>query len=307
MKRTFRDLLADNKPILFDGAMGTQLYDKGLFLNMSFDNACLTQPELVRQIHEAYVAAGADVIETNTFGANRVRLKNFALEAKTEEINREAARLAREAAGERILVAGAVGPLGIKIEPYGPTSYEEARAYYREQAQGLIDGGVDLFVLETFSRIAELEQAVLAIRDLTEAPIVGMLTVNDFGQTLFGAEPLYLLPEVERLPIDALGINCSVGPKVIYDVMESLAPHARLPLVAMPNAGLPRDVDGRNMYLCTPEYMATYAKRLIKLGVKGIGGCCGTTPDHIRAIARAIGQSMVSSVKKKGTAPPGAQ
>jgi len=298
MNKSFRQLLSEDKPILLDGAMGTQLYDKGVFINQCFDNVNLVHPEYVRQIHEEYIAAGANVIETNTFGANRVRLKNFGMEDQLEAINAAGARIAREAAGGSAWVAGAVGPLGIKIEPYGPTSFDEAREIFREQAQILETTGVDLFICETFSRMAELKEAVTGIREVSDKPIIAMITLNDFGQTLYGNEPIYLVPDLSRLPVDAIGVNCSVGPKIIFDALEQMAKYTDMPLCAVPNAGSPKSVDGRNMYLCTPEYMATYAKRLIKIGVKIIGGCCGTTPEHIRAMARAIGQSVSAQVKK---------
>ena len=298
MKKSFRDALAANEPVLFDGAMGTQLYDKGVFINQSFDYVNLTHPDYVRQIHQGFIEAGSDVLSTNTFGGNRVRLKKFGLENQLEKINAAGVRLAREIASDSAWVAGAMGPLGIKIEPYGATSFAEAREIFREQAAVLHQAGVDLFVLETFSRTAELREAAMGIREVSDKPIVGMLTVNDFGQTIYGSEPTYLIPELEAMPLDVIGLNCSVGPRIIYDVLEQISKFTSKPLCAQPNAGNPKSVDGRNIYLCTPEYMATYVKRMLRIGVKVVGGCCGTTPDHIRAMARAIGQDSANPVKK---------
>jgi len=299
MKKPFRELLAEGRPILLDGAMGTQLYDKGIFINQSFDYVNLSHPDYVAQVHGEYVAAGANIIETNTFGSNRTRLTHFGLEGHLEQINAKGVRLAREAAADEVLVAGAMGPLGIKVEPYGPTSFAAVRGIYREQAEILEREGVDLFILETFSRPAEVREAVRGIREVSSGPIIASITINDFGQTLYGTEPIYLLPQLEELDVEVLGLNCSVGPKVIFDVLERLLPYSNKPLAAIPNAGLPKSVDGRNIYLCTPEYMETYAKRFLKLGVRIIGGCCGTTPEHIKAIAKAAGQSKAMQSKPR--------
>ncbi|CAM2010281.1 bifunctional homocysteine S-methyltransferase/methylenetetrahydrofolate reductase [Acanthopleuribacter pedis] len=303
MRKDFRTLLSDGKPILLDGGIGTELYDKGVFINQCFDYVNISNPEWVKQVHESYLAAGSDVIETNTFGANFMRLKHFGLEGDLESINREGVRLAREVAGDNKYVAGSMGPLGIKIEPYGPTSFEETRAIYRQQAQVLEEEGVDLYILETFSRMAELSEAVAGVREVSDKAIIALLTVNDHGQTLYGTDPVYLVPELEKLDIDVVGLNCSVGPRLIYDALEKMVKYSSKPVCAMPNAGNPKSIDGRNIYLCTPEYMATYAKRFLKLGVRVIGGCCGTSPEHIKSIARAVGQSMSSDVKKKVVAP----
>ncbi|CAM2065089.1 bifunctional homocysteine S-methyltransferase/methylenetetrahydrofolate reductase [Sulfidibacter corallicola] len=307
MNKSFRDLLGEEKPILLDGGIATELYDKGVFINQSFDYVNLSHPEWVKQVHEDYIAAGADVIETNTFGANRVRLKVFGVENELERINAAGVQIAREAAGSNKYVAGSIGPLGVKIEPYGPTSFAETRRIYREQAEVLHREGVDLFLLETFSRMAELAEAVAGIREVSDKPIVGMLTVNDHGQTLYGTEPVFLVPELEKMEVDAIGLNCSVGPRIIYDALEQMVKYSGKPICAMPNAGNPKSVDGRNIYLCTPEYMATYAKRFMKIGIKIIGGCCGTTPEHIRAMAKAIGQSQSSNLKKKHDQVPSVQ
>ena len=283
----FHDLLEDSRPHVFDGAMGTMLYQKGVFINRCYDELNLKEPELVREIHRAYVAAGADLIETNSFGANRVKLSRHGLEDRVAELNERAARLAREAAGERALVGGAIGPLGIRIEPFGPTSVDEARAMFREQAEALLEGGVDFFVLETFSDLEEIHQAMLAVRELGDVPIVAQMTVQEQGDTTYGTAPETCVARLEEWGADVVGFNCSVGPHGILEAIERIGTRARTRLSAQPNAGLPRDVDGRKIYMASPEYMAKYAQRLIRAGAKFVGGCCGTTPEHIKRSADA--------------------
>lgn len=297
----FREHLASGRPLLLDGAMGTRLYDLGIFINQSFDNVCLTHPDHVRRVHREYVDAGSDIIETNTFGANRIRLHHFGLDHVLKEINQAAVRLAREAAEDRAMVAASMGPVGVKLEPYGALSYAELQAVYREQAEILAAEGVDLFILETFSRLAEVREAVRGIRAVSDAPILACLTINEEGTTLLGTQPATLLPHLEALDLDAVGLNCSVGPRAVFDCLETLIPTATLPLLAMPNAGTPKAVDGRNMYLCSPEYMATYARRFLRQGVRILGGCCGTNPEHIAAMRRAFDQDEAFSVEKKST------
>ncbi|HQR39860.1 MAG TPA: bifunctional homocysteine S-methyltransferase/methylenetetrahydrofolate reductase, partial [Blastocatellia bacterium] len=225
---------------------------------------------------------------TNTYGANSVKLAGYGLDTKVREITRRAAEIAREAAGESVYVAGAIGPLGIRIEPYGPTSEDEARAIFRESAEGLVEGGVDLFVLETFSDIAEIRQAILAVREFSSLPIVAQMAIDMHGNTLYGTSPEVIAQRLEEWGVDVVGLNCSVGPQAILSAIERMRVATDLKLAAQPNAGLPRDVDGRTMYMCSPEYMAKYAKRLIQAGVKFIGGCCGTTPEHIKLISNAV-------------------
>src|SRR5215213_1830098 len=251
--------------VLFDGAMGTMLYAKGVFINQCYDELNLRSPDLVRDVHRAYVKAGAEVLETNSFGANRLKLATFGLAAQTRELNRRAVELAREAAdqGRDVLVAGAVGPLGVRLEPYGPTSAEEARAIFREQLEGLRDGGADLFILETFGDLHEIGQAIAATRE-------------DVARAL------------DRFGADVIGLNCSVGPQAILDAIEKMVPLTRKKISAQPNAGMPRDVGGRSMYMASPEYMASYARHLVQAGAKVVGGCCGTTPEHIHAMCEGV-------------------
>jgi homocysteine S-methyltransferase len=280
--------------VLFDGAMGTMLYAKGVFINQCYDELALRAPELVRDVHRAYVAAGAEVLETNTFGANRAKLATYGLEAQVGPINRRAAELAREAAadapgGRAVLVAGAVGPLGVRIEPYGPTSRDEARAMFAEQMTALREGGADLFVLETFGDLLELEQALRAAREVDPSvPVVAMTTVGVDLRTPFGAAPADVARALDAWGADVIGLNCSVGPQTILEAIEQMAAVTPRKLAAMPNAGMPRDVGGRRIYMASAEYFATYARHLVQGGAKIVGGCCGTTPEHVRAMAQAL-------------------
>ena len=286
-----------------DGAMGTMLYAKGVFINKSFDALNLTQPDLVAQVHEEYVRAGADIIETNTFGANRIKLGSFGLADKLHEINVEGARIARRAAADRAYVGGAIGPLGIRIEPWGKTGVDEARDYFREQAEALVAGGVDLFILETFRDLNEIGAAIDAIRGISDLPIVAQMTTEEDGNTLDGTPPEKFAPELERHGATIIGVNCAVGPAPMLDTVERMEAVSTLKLSAQPNAGKPRDVEGRNIYLCSPEYMASYARRFMLHNVRIVGGCCGTTPEHIRQIkqaVRAVGAAAVRPGSAQG-------
>lgn len=276
-----------------DGAMGTMLYAKGVFVNQCFDALNLSEPARVVDVHQDYVRAGADVIETNTFGANRVKLRGFGLADRTTEINRSGAQLARQAADGRAYVAGALGPLGVRVEPWGRTGLDEAEAYFREQAEALAAGGVDLFVLETFRDVTELGAAIAAIRSMSDLPIVAQMTTTEDGGSLDGTPPEQFARALERYRPDVVGVNCSIGPAPMLDTIERIASVIDLPLAAQPNAGRPREIDGRNIYLTSPEYMASYAKRFAAAGVRLVGGCCGTTPEHIRQIKAAVGRAAV--------------
>ena len=284
----FIQAVADEHVYLFDGAMGTMLYSKGVFINKCYDELNLRNPEIVLEVHRQYVKAGAEILETNTYGANRVKLHGFGIEDELRDINMRAAELARKAAGDAVYVAGAIGPLGIRIEPYGPTAVDEARDIFREQAQALLDAGVDLFICETFSNVSEMEQAIAAIRDVCMLPVVAQMTIGVDGQTVFGDTPRVLAQRLDRAGADVIGLNCSVGPDVMLDAIEEMASATAKKISCQPNAGLPRDVNGRQMYMASPDYFAKYAKRLIHKGVKFIGGCCGTTPEHIKMMADAV-------------------
>jgi homocysteine S-methyltransferase len=278
----------EERVLVCDGAMGTMLYARGVFINKSFDALNLTQPELVADVHQEYVRAGADVIETNTFGANRIRLGSFGLADRLHEINAQGAKIARQVAAEKAHVAGAIGPLGVRIEPWGKTGVDEARDYFREQAQALADGGVDLFILETFRDLNEIGAAIDAVRSVSDRPIVAQMTTEEDGNTLDGTPPERFTPDLEARGATIIGLNCAVGPAPMLDTIERMAAVTERTLSAQPNAGQPRDVEGRNIYLCSPEYMASYARRFIQHQVRLVGGCCGTTPEHIRQMKAAV-------------------
>ena len=295
----FREQLAQ-RVLVADGAMGTMLYSRGVFINRCFDELNVAQPDLVRQIHREYVKAGAEILETNTFGANRARLAAFGIAEKLAAINQAGVRLAREAAADsKAYVAGAIGPLGVRIEPLGPTSFAEAREIFREQAVALLEGGADLLILETFGNLEELRQAVDAAHEAGGGaiPIIAQVTIDDFGHLPGGTDPESFTREMDSWPVDAIGLNCSVGPKATLETIELMMQFTSKPMSAMPNAGLPTRVEGRNIYLCSPEYMAQYARRLLWAGVRIIGGCCGTTPDHIKLI-RSETRSLQPAAKK---------
>jgi methionine synthase I (cobalamin-dependent)/5,10-methylenetetrahydrofolate reductase len=284
----FIKAIADEHVYLFDGAMGTMLYSKGVFINRCYDELNLRGNDVVLAIHKEYVKAGAEILETNTYGANRLKLQPFGLGEELREINIAAVDVARRAAGDSVYVAGAIGPLGIRIEPYGPTALDEAREIFREQAAALLQGGVDLFVLETMSNIAEIEQGILAIHDICSLPVIAQMTITQDGRTIFGDTPRIIAQRLDRAGADVIGLNCSVGPDVMLDAIEEMTAATSRKISCQPNAGLPRQVDGRQMYMATPEYMAEYARRLVQKGVKFIGGCCGTTPEHIKTMGAAV-------------------
>ena len=282
-------LLDPESVVVFDGAMGTMLYARGVFINQCYDELNTRAPDLVRAVHADYVKAGAEVLETNTFGANRLKLAQYGLESQLGDFNRAAARIARDVAGDEALVAGAVGPLGIRLEPYGPTSLEEARAAFAEQMAALKEGGADLFIIETFGDLEEIGQAVHAARDVDPTmPVVAQMTIGTDGRTPFGAAPEDVAAWLEGLGADVIGLNCSVGPQGILEGIERMIHVTRRKLSAQPNAGMPREVSGRAMYMASAEYMATYARHLVHAGAKIVGGCCGTTPEHVHAIAAGV-------------------
>lgn len=334
----FREQIEDGRVHLLDGAMGTELYGRGYFVNVCYDELNLTEPQLVLEVHREYVRAGAEALETNTFGANPVKLSAWGLEDRTEEINRTAAELARQAAdatggdpdregrsgedgesatddgnegdersgeggggegderGERrVAVLGAVGPLGIRIEPFGPTSEEEARAYFRRQIEGLVAGGVDGFVLETFTDLGEIHQALRAAREVApDLPVMAQMTVSEEGATAYGTTVEQIASALTEWEADVVGLNCSVGPASMLEAVERMARATDVPLSAQPNAGMPRTVGDRKIYLASPDYMAQYARRLVEAGARFVGGCCGTSPEHIDRM-----REVVSSLEPK--------
>jgi methionine synthase / methylenetetrahydrofolate reductase(NADPH) len=298
------DLLARLKqsPVLCDGAMGTLLYSKGVFINRCYDELNLSQPDLIRSIHHEYLQAGADIIETNTFGGNSVRLARHTLADKVREINIAGVKVAREAAKSfDVWVAGSVGPLGIRIEPLGKMSFRETYDVFHEQIAALVEGGADLIMLETFGYLEELHQAMLAARDVApKIPIVAQVTIDEDGNCLDGADVESSAEKLEEWGADVIGCNCSVGPVAMLDAIERLRAVTTLPLAAQPNAGIPRSVEGRNIYLCSPEYMASYARKFVAAGVRLVGGCCGTTPEHTQEMKSAlrVGEARAKTFSK---------
>lgn len=282
--------------VLCDGAMGTMLYTGGVFINRSYDELNVTQPETVRAVHEQYLQAGAEIIETNTFGANSFRLERFGLGDKVAEFNLAGAAIARqcvdairEKQGTQAYVAGAVGSLGLRLEPLGKTSLEEARAAFAEQIAALAEGGVDLLILETMMSVDEAEQAVLAAREVApQLKVAVLFTVDEEANCLDGTSPELAAERMTAIGADAVGCNCSMGPATVLTVVERMRAVTTLPIVAMPNAGMPRNVEGRNIYLTSPEYMGSFARKFVRAGASWVGGCCGTTPAHIRAMRSAL-------------------
>jgi homocysteine S-methyltransferase len=291
----FADIFA-NRPILADGAMGTVLYARGVFINRCYDELNLSDPGLILSIHEEYLQAGADIIETNTFGANRFRLARHGLAGNVAQINAAGVKLARQAvdhlrekqAGEA-WVAGSVGPLGVRLEPLGKTGLDEAREAFAEQIRALAEAGVDMLNIETMPALNEAHEALIAAREVApDLPVLVMVTVDDESNCLDGSSPAQAAALLTEWGADAIGVNCSTGPATVLTAIEAMRAATALPLIAMPNAGLPRAVEGRNIYLCSPEYMAEFARNAITAGVQIVGGCCGTTPNHIRAMRSAM-------------------
>jgi homocysteine S-methyltransferase len=276
--------------------MGTMLYSCGVFINRCYDELNVTQAETVRSVHQQYLQAGAEVIETNTFGANSFRLERFGLRDKVAEFNLAGAAIARqcvdairEKQGTQAFVAGAMGPLGLRLEPLGKTSLEEARAAFAEQIAALAEGGVDLLMLETMMSVDEAEQAVLAAREVApQLKVVVLFTVDEESNCLDGTSPEVAAQRMEAIGADATGCNCSTGPAAVLSAVERMRAVTRLPMVAMPNAGMPRNVEGRNIYMTSPEYMGSFARKFVRAGASWVGGCCGTTPAHIRAMRSAL-------------------
>jgi methionine synthase I (cobalamin-dependent)/5,10-methylenetetrahydrofolate reductase len=291
----FADIFA-NRPVLADGAMGTVLYARGIFINRCYDELNLSDAGLILSIHEEYLQAGAEILETNTFGANRFRLARHGLAGKVAEINTAGVRLARQAvehlkekqAGEA-WVGGSVGPLGVRLEPLGKTGLDEARAAFAEQISALAGAGVDLLIIETMPALNEAREALTAAREMApDLPVLAMVTVDDESNCLDGSSPEQAAAWLTEWGAGAIGVNCSTGPATVLTAIEAMRKATSLPLAAMPNAGMPRAVEGRNIYLCSPEYMASFARKAIAAGAQFVGGCCGTTPNHIRAMRSAM-------------------
>jgi homocysteine S-methyltransferase len=283
------------------------LYARGIPLDACFDVLNLNRPELVQAIHTEYVAAGADCIETNTFGANRFKLALHGLESRLRDVNLLGVKLARdvrETVGRDVLVLGSIGPLGKYLAPLGTLGDAEARAAFREQAEAILEGGVDAFIVETISDVNELVLAVEAIRSVTDLPVIAQIVFTEDGLTFLGQTPVEVARALAALPIDMIGANCSVGPSILYEVLLQMQPDAGgRPIAIQPNAGLPARVGERLMYLSLPAYMADYAARMLGAGARLIGGCCGTTPEHIRAMRAAMDRPLADRPPVTGVTP----
>ena len=278
----------NNEILVFDGAMGTILYTKGIYINRCFDELNLSNPKLIKDIHQEYLNAGADIIETNTFGANSIKLTSHGLEEKIHDINYQGAQIAKEIAADKAFVAGSIGPLGRPIKPIGTISSDIAYNTFYEQAKALHDGDVDFFSLETFIDLNMLEIAIKAVQEVSSRPIIAHVSFSDEAENIYGLTPSQAISRMEKYNLAAIGVNCSTGPQPIIEKIEQMTKLTSTKLSAMPNAGMPKFVEGRLIYLASPEYFAEYAKRFIQTGVSIVGGCCGTTPDHIRAIKAAV-------------------
>ncbi len=314
MTQTFNDRLKAGI-IICDGGMGTYLNQMGISYDHCFDELNLSRPELIGDVHGRYINAGAEIIETNTFGGNAIRLASHALEKKVREINIKAAKIARESrdiSGQDILIAGSIGPLGKHLEPFGKISHQEAAEIYTEQIEALLEGGVDLFIVETLSNLEEMEIVIKAIKNISELPIIAQMTYTAEGKTLLGNTPEESVARLAPLGVDVIGANCSVGPQKMLEVIQQLAELGTAYISAQPNAGLPRLYSGRFVYFSSPDYFGEYALRFVEAGATVLGGCCGTTPEHIKAVSEALKDvhpirkeqtSAVTSIKVKTVQP----
>ena len=285
MKTKFLDALAV-APLVFDGAVGTQLYERGVFINKCFDAANLASPDLVVAVHEAYLDAGADALTTNTFAANAIKLRRHGLEDDLDAINRAGVELARRAAAGRAFVGGSIGPTGLVPAMLTDQETSDIRATYRAQAAALTGAGADFLILETFRQLSEIRMVIEAIKDVSDLPIIAQMAFDSERKTADGASPERVSLLLVEWGADVIGTNCLEGPNVIFDVVTEMVGRG-VPVIAQPNAGYPRKVDERLIYMATPEYFGEYAKRYFQSGVSIVGGCCGTGPEHIRRIAGA--------------------
>ena len=281
--------------LLGDGAMGTQLYSKGVYINRCFEQVNLENPDLIKGVHLDYLEAGAEIIETNTFGANVSRLQSFALDQQVKAINEAAVKIAKDAVEEfskksdrTIWIGGSIGPLSENTLPFGRFTKEDTMAAYESQITALHHAGVDLFILETFTHLPQLEAAVEVVRKISNRPIIALVTLRDEGQTSLGESSDQIRDSFNRMDADLVGFNCSSGPNIVLDLVAKLKNHVNKPWAVFPNAGNPKNVYGRTMYMATPDYFANFAKKFLALGVKIVGGCCGTEAQHIRRVHDAI-------------------
>lgn len=280
--------LLEQGPVLFDGAMGTMLYNMGIYINRSFDETNISNPQLVIKVHRGYVDAGAMVIQTNTFGANRVRLAKFGLDGRLKEINKAGVQLAKQSARDDVLVAGSMGPTGLIPDIYHPQKLQELKDIFKEQAEILLQEGVDVIILETFRFPLEIQMAITAVKEIEpQFPVIALMSFDEELRVADGSQPEKVAQLLIEWGADVIGSNCGIGPAQVYDVVSRMVGDGRI-VMAQPNAGLPRQVESRLMYMATPDYFAEYAKRFLDLGVRIVGGCCGTTPEHIHRMAQAL-------------------
>jgi homocysteine S-methyltransferase len=291
--------LMKDRPVILDGAMGTMIYSRGVFINTCYEHLCITDPGLIKDIHRSYVHAGADVIETNSYGANRCKLQGHGLAEQIEPINRAAVRLAREAANEAVRVAASVGPCLTSDQLFEDGQSHELETLFREQMAVLADEGIDLFLIETFTHLREAQLAARVAREFNR-PVFVSMTVGKDGETPRGEKIEQLIQALEAdSNVDGIGINCGVGPAIAFRLAKRALPLTNKPFTVMANAGMPQLVEGRMIYMSTPEYFTEYARRMIELGIRGAGGCCGTTPEHIAMMARTV--KSLTGVKKHVT------
>ncbi len=273
---------------MFDGGMGTEIYARGVFINQCYDELNLTRPDLIKEIHADFIKAGAQAIETNTFGANYQKLQPYGLADKVYKINFAGAKIAREVAGDEIYVIGSVGPLGKKLDSNDPAKVKRTREIYTEQIKALLDGGIDAVTFETFFDINELLLAIDVAKSLADIPVIAQMTINENFFTIYGVSAEDIVEQLNNSKADVMGLNCSVGPKIMHEALEKIKSSAKKPISILPNAGYPQTVNGRKLYLTSSEYLAEYSRRFVQSGASIIGGCCGTTPDHIKTIKHAI-------------------
>ncbi len=281
--------LLSRQVVLGDGAMGTMLYQAGVFLNTCFEELNLSNPKLVKKIHDGYVRCGVDFLETNTFGANEFKLARYGLAEQAEKINQAAVKIAKDSAADNVLVAGAIGPLGVELARFSKLTEGQASGAFQRQAKILAQAGADFLIFETFSNTDELLIALRAIAGIIDLPVIAQMTCNENNETFYGEKIQNALLRVAAEPnVTAVGLNCSVGPAGMLSSLELVRSIINKPISVQPNAGIPRQIENRMLYMCTPEYMAEYAKRFFEKGARIIGGCCGTTPAHIKEIVRAV-------------------
>jgi len=286
-KEQFLEFLKENIMIL-DGATGTELQKRGMPKGVCPEKWVIENPEVIIDIQRDYINAGSNAVYTCTFGGNRMKLEEFGLAEKTVEINAQLARLSRKAVSDKGFVAGDIAPTGQFVRPFGDMDFENCVEVYKEQVKGLIEGGVDFFVIETMMDIQEARAALIAVKESCDLPVCVSMTFDENGQTLMGTDPLTALVTLQSLGADAVGCNCSTGPKDMLKIIKMLKPYAKVPLIAKPNAGLPKLVDGETVFDMEAEEFGTYVEEFVKSGVNLFGGCCGTSPSYIEEIRKNL-------------------